>query len=301
MITIDGKIIAKKIERLIEDVVEEKKLSLSLASLFIGNAADSALYTKRKEEAAQRLHVSFDVVQLDATTPAIEVARKIVALNKQAKLDGYIIQLPLPVELRRDTDELLNLMDPRRDVDGLTVINRERFLSKKKGAFMPTPVAAVMFTLATMFPKLKWEEQLPFLTGRLPKLVPKELSKASATVISDGDVFGPTLKSVFEDGGMDVTVERSDSMTLERTLRSSALVVTAVGKPGFLTGGMVADDAIVIDVGTTLVEGRTTGDADWVSVSQKARAATPVPGGIGPVTVAMLYANLLNLKLHPVK
>ena len=105
---------------------------------------------------------------------------------------------------------------------------------------------------------------------------------------------------MLEDGGMRANVQRSDRVSLDETLRQSQLVVTAVGKPGFLKGDMVAKEATVIDVGTTLVQGKTVGDVDWESVSKKARAATPVPGGVGPVTVAMLFANLFcfGLKIH---
>ena len=131
--------------------------------------------------------------------------------------------------------------------------------------------------------------------------MPVALHGEQAVIISDGDVFGPTLKFVLEDGGMRANVQRSDRVSLDETLRQSQLVVTAVGKPGFLKGDMVAKEATVIDVGTTLVQGKTVGDVDWESISTKARSATPVPGGVGPVTVAMLYANLLNLKLHPLK
>lgn len=219
-------------------------------------------------------------------------------LNATEGLDGYIVQLPLPDHLKKDTDKLLDRMISRRDVDGLMSFNRERLFNGDDGAFLPTPIYAVMNILASLYPEVKWDKQLQFLTNTLPELVPPKLVGKQATIISDGDVFGQTLKFVLEEGGMEAMVARSDALDLERKLRDSELVVTAVGHPGFLTGDMIAEGSIVIDVGTTLIEGKTKGDCHWESVSQKAFAATPVPGGVGPVTVAMLYANLLNLKLN---
>lgn len=300
MTIIDGRAIAQKIEELIKAELLKRGVRLSLASLFVGEAADSALYTKRKAEAAERLGVKFSVERLpnDATVEMVE--EKIHELNERAGLDGYIVQLPLPMNLRSHTDRLINLINPSRDIDGLTEANRQRLFERAGGAFLPTPVGAVMTILASLYPEMRWEEQLQFKTGKLPQLVPKQLEGEQATIISDGDVFGPTLKFMLEDGGMQAVVERSGSSLLREALSKSKLVVTAVGKPRFLTGDMIADGAIVIDVGTTLVNGKTVGDVDWGSVSKKARAATPVPGGVGPVTVAMLFANLFcfGLKIH---
>lgn len=298
MITINGRAIADEIEGRVRETIKQPGLKLSLASLFIGEATDSALYTKRKVEAAERLGVAFAVERLSADVSTKAVEEKIKELNERAGLDGYLIQLPLPGTLRSETDRLLNLMNPNRDVDGLMGANRDRLLKNGPGPFLPTPVAAVMIMLASCFKEVAWQEQLPFLTSKLPRLVPTKLRGEQATIISDGDVFGPTLKFVLERGGMRATVERSDSPTLRTALAQSGLVVSAVGKPRFLTGDMIAGGSIVIDVGTTLVDGKTVGDADWESVAAKASAATPVPGGVGPVTVAMIFANALFLKLQ---
>ena len=300
MIIIDGRAIARKIEELIIEEIKKRQMSLSLASLFVGEAADSALYTKRKAEAAERLNIDFTVEHLPQDASVKMVEEKIHELNERAGLDGYIVQLPLPAKLRSDTDHLINLIDPQRDVDGLTETSRSYLLKHEHGAFLPTPVGAVMTILASLYPATRWEEQLQFKTGKLPRLAPAALHGEQATIISDGDVFGPSLKLILENGGMQASVQRSDSASLAHSLKQSKLVITAVGKPKFLTGDMIKDGAIIIDVGTTLVNGKTVGDVDWESVSKKATAATPVPGGVGPVTVAMLFANLFcfGLKIH---
>lgn len=292
---IDGKNIAAHIEEQIRETIRERSSKLSLASLFVGDAADSALYTKRKAEAAERLGVFFSVERLEANVSAAEVEAKIKELNARPGLDGYIMQLPLPDHLRSETDRLLNLIDPTRDVDGLTETNRQRLLDHEDNAFLPTPIAAVVTILGSLY-DIPVEEQLQFVVDKIPVVVPLSLQGQTATIVSDGDVFGTTLKTLLTEGGMTAAVERSDSPTLHETLQKSSLVITAVGKPDFLKGNMIAKDAIVIDVGTTLVDGKTKGDADWESIGQVASAATPVPGGVGPVTVAMLYANLLYIK-----
>lgn len=296
MKVIDGQAIAQKIERLIVDEITSKHFHLALASLFIGEAADSALYTRRKAEAAKRLNVLFTVEKLSANIDVSVVEQKIKELNMQQGLDGYIMQLPLPEGLRAETNQLINLMEPKRDVDGLTEANRQRLLKKEPGAFLPTPVYAVMNILASLYPETKWEEQLQFNKNQLPNLVSSALQNKQATIISNGDVFGQILKFILEDGGVATYVVRSDDPSLYDNLKDAKLIITAVGQPKFLTGEMIQEGAIVIDVGTTLIDGKTVGDADWSSISKKASAATPVPGGVGPVTVAMLYANLLYLK-----
>lgn len=297
MKVIDGRALAATIEEKIKQTIVERNIRPSLASLFIGDAEDSALYTKRKAEAAARLGVDFFVEHLPSDVSLEEVEKKIEALNTRPALDGYIIQLPLPEKLRTETDRLLNLIRPDRDVDGLTEINRRRLLGGQHEAFYPTPIYAVGMLLA-QFGDTSLESQLQFLCEQLPRLIPTVLKEKKATIISNGDVFGQTLQYLLEQAGMQVVLERSDSASLQSSLENSSLVVTAVGRPGFLKDDMLSSEAIVIDVGTTLVDGKTKGDLDWESVQEKNIVATPVPGGVGPVTVAMLYANLLFLKLQ---
>src|SRR3989338_5448888 len=167
MIIVDGRAIARTIEQSIIEEIKKQEISLSLASLFVGEAADSALYTKRKAEAAGRLGVNFTVEHLPQDTPIEMVEEKIHELNERTRLDGYIAQLPLPMNLRSHTDRLINLINPKRDVDGLTEANRSRLFNHEQGAFLPTPVGAVMTILASLYPETRWGEQLQFKTGKL--------------------------------------------------------------------------------------------------------------------------------------
>lgn len=294
---IDGKHIAALIEDRVREALIAKRLTLSVASVFAGDAADSELYTRRKEEAARRLGVSFRVERLPSEVAAEDIRQHLHRLNDDESVDGYIVQLPLPRELRPETDWLLNEIAPRKDVDGLTRVRRKLFLGNEAGSFAPTPVAAVL-TLLQAVENPSFYETLQCVTGVPGTILPENYVGKRATVVSDGDVFGPTLVAALVRGGMEGSVLRSDDVGLADALRESDLVVTAVGKPGCITGDMVRDGVVVIDVGTTLVDGHTRGDVDFESVAPKARALTPVPGGVGPVTVAMLFANALYLKQY---
>lgn len=295
---IDGRIIAERIEAKLTEELAAQKLPLSVASLFVGEATDSALYTKRKAEAAARLGITFIVERLASTAGLADIESTIDRLNTRADVDGYIIQLPLPEPLRPQTDRLLNLMDPARDVDGLTTANREQLLAHTPKAFLPTPIGAVLMALASCFPETRYEEQLQFLTGRLPQLVPASLQGKTAVIVSDGDIFAQTLQAVLSESGVNTMIVRSDDPELSVTLNRAKLVITAVGKPHLITSAMIADNAIVIDVGTTLVNGKTLGDINPHGLATRNIMLTPVPGGIGPITVAMLFANALTLKLQ---
>ncbi|PJE75572.1 hypothetical protein COV04_04050 [Candidatus Uhrbacteria bacterium CG10_big_fil_rev_8_21_14_0_10_48_11] len=292
MNSIDGKKIASGIDAEITRQLTTLERSLSFHCLLVGDDPASHLYVRRKEKMAQDLGISFTLHHLAAEATVEIITEKTRELNLLP--DGYIIQLPLPTKLREKTNDLLQQIDPARDVDGLTKINRERFLNDTPGSFLPTPVAAVMALVYSLSGDDGYR-YLPFYhQGSIGK-VNEDLFGKQAIVISDGDVFGPTLRVALARAGMQVEVVRSDDATLVKKTERADLLVSAVGKPGSITGNMLKRGVVGIDVGTTLVNGRTKGDFDWESVSAIASAATPVPGGVGPVTVAMLYANLLYL------
>jgi methylenetetrahydrofolate dehydrogenase (NADP+)/methenyltetrahydrofolate cyclohydrolase len=294
---IDGRAIAQQIESAIKATLADKKLSLSVVSIFVGEATDSALYTKRKAEAAARLGIKFSVEQLPAYTSRDELAAVIEGVNQRQDIDGFIVQLPLPEPIKIYTTDLLNLISPAKDVDGLTDTNRQELLLKNPAAFMPTPVAAVLTTLRAHYDP-NWLSQLLFKSPVLNLDLPSELKNKTSVIISDGDVFAQVLKFVLVQGGLSVTIVPSTSPDLVTQTNRADVLISAVGRPEFLSIKHIKAGAVVIDVGTTLVEGKTVGDFYWLDVLTKASAATPVPGGVGPVTVAMLFANALYLKIR---
>ncbi|MFA5954320.1 MAG: bifunctional 5,10-methylenetetrahydrofolate dehydrogenase/5,10-methenyltetrahydrofolate cyclohydrolase [Patescibacteria group bacterium] len=288
---INGRKVAKEITGLIRQRLSQMPEPLSFHCLLVGDDPASHLYVRRKEKMARSLGITFTLHHLPADASVESIIKKTNELNQLQH--GYIIQLPLPPALRPETNDLLQHIDPAKDADGLTEINRNRFLEDLPGAFLPTPVAAVMALVCSL--EDSDYSYLPFMKDAALAVVPEMLQQKKAVIISDGDVFGPTLAVALERAGMSPSVVRSDSPTCAEATVIADLVVSAVGKPGLINGAMVQMGAVIIDVGTTLVQGHTVGDVDWQSISNKAYAATPVPGGVGPVTVAMLYANLLYL------
>jgi methylenetetrahydrofolate dehydrogenase (NADP+) / methenyltetrahydrofolate cyclohydrolase len=295
---IDGRQIASRIEALIKQTLETKKIDLSVASIFVGAAKDSALYTKRKAETAKRLGINFFVEQLEAATTDDMVAAKIIELNQNEKVDSYIVQLPLPNSLRSHTDRLLNLISPTKDVDGLTEANRDKLLNNQPGRFIPTPVAAVITILNSLHNPVWWS-QLPF-SATAPVFTP-DLQDKECVIISDGDFFAPVLKFLLERAYLKVNIVNSQALDLVARASQADILISAIGRPEFLRAEHIKSGATIIDVGTTLVNDKTVGDFYWPDVEAKAGLATPVPGGVGPVTVAMLFANALFLKLQQSK
>src|SRR3989344_5942705 len=220
MKTIDGRLIANKIEGTLKKLILARAGSLSVASIFVGEANDSALYTKRKSEAAARLGIKFSVERLSAGASAKEIEEKIKEMNERPDIDGYIMQLPLPELLRPETDRLLNLIEPNKDIDGLTQINRQALFDKKPSAFLPTPVAAVMVLINSQYDEA-WESKLQAVVGKLSFELPMALAGKKAVIISDGDYFGPVLDFVLSAGGMRAEVVTSRHNELRQKTQSA--------------------------------------------------------------------------------
>ncbi|MFA7286365.1 MAG: bifunctional 5,10-methylenetetrahydrofolate dehydrogenase/5,10-methenyltetrahydrofolate cyclohydrolase [Patescibacteria group bacterium] len=290
---LNGKIIAAAMDSAMREQVAALPFAPTLHCILVGSDPASVLYLRRKGEAADRLGIQFALHHLPATVSAAVVADTIASLNKEP--GGLILQLPLPLALRPSTDALVTAIDPQHDADGLTDANRQRVLRAEPDAFLPAPVGAAIALLQTVDGIVPVATLLPFSSNYRPFWVPVRFVNKSAVVVSNGDFFGSTLCSVLTQAGMHARVIRSDAKDLAEILAGAAVVVTAVGNPQFLRGSQFALGSTIIDVGTTLVDGKTIGDVLWDETLQSVGAATPVPGGVGPVTVAMLYANLIRL------
>lgn len=289
---IDGKKVAERITAVLKEEVAQRESAPTLHCLLVGQDPASLLYLRRKEEYAARLGVGFMLHQLPSGASKEEVSDMVQSLNSTP--DAFIVQLPLPDHLRDETDYIIQLINPTRDADGLTVVQRQRVVEGQKG-ILATPVAAVFALLNSIADASELEKNLPIHDNYQRVKLASSYKGKRAIVLSDGDVFGDNIATLLTQAGMVATVRSSVSCALEAEALAANVVVTALGQPGFLQGDMITKGTIVIDVGTTLVGGKTVGDVDWASIQNVAAAATPVPGGVGPVTVAMLYANLLAL------
>lgn len=289
---IDGRQVSERITVALQAELTKRDSMPTLHCLLVGDDPASLLYLKRKEEYAERLGVGFVLHRLPSGASKKEVSDMVSRLNTTP--DAFIVQLPLPDHLRVETDYIVQLIDPLRDADGLTFVQRQLVLDGQKG-IVATPVAAVIALLNSIAGEGELEKNLPFHNKYNGVSLAAEYKGKRAMVLSDGDVFGDNIATLLTQAGMLATVRSSVSCALEAEALAANVVVTALGQPGFLQGDMITKGTIVIDVGTTLVGGKTVGDVDWESIQNVAAAATPVPGGVGPVTVAMLYANLLAL------
>lgn len=271
---ISGKAIAEQVLEGAGRIVREKKLSPGLAVVFVGSDPASEIYVGLKEKAAERVGVRFERHALPQTSSMAEVSALIHSLNDRTDVHGIIIQLPLPEAL--DADSLIALIDPRKDADG----------------FHPETVAAVLSGASAALPVF------PRAILALLESTGVHLAGKQAILFANSSLFARVMEAALRTQG----IASQDSVTLgedaaiER-LAESDIVITAKGKPGFLKGSMVRPGALVIDGGITRIGDTVRSDADAPTFSAVEGFITPVPGGVGPVTVAFLVNRVVELAL----
>lgn len=244
-----------------------------LAVLMVGDNPASAAYVRNKEQACTKVGIASFGQHFPTTATQAELAQAIDALNQDDRVDGILVQLPLPDHL--DSVALLNQIDPDKDADGLHPMNLGRLVRGEPGLRSCTP-AGVMRLLA--------EYQL-------------ELKGKQAVVLGRSILVGKPVALLLLEQDATVVIAHSRSQDLPALTRSADILVAAVGRPNLITAEMVKPGAVVIDVGINRVEnpatgkGKLVGDVEFATVQQVAGWITPVPGGIGPMTVTMLLHN----------
>jgi methylenetetrahydrofolate dehydrogenase (NADP+)/methenyltetrahydrofolate cyclohydrolase len=250
-----------------------------LAVLMVGDNPASAAYVRNKERACDRLGVASLGKHLPASSSEAAIADEILALNQNPAVDGILVQLPLPAHL--NATSLLNLIDPDKDVDGLHPINLGRLVRGEPGLRSCTPAGIMRLLAAYHIP----------------------LAGQRAVVLGRSILVGKPIGLMLLEANATVTLAHSKSQNLAELTRSADILVAAVGIPNLVSAEMIKPGATVIDVGinrvTDAVDGasevksRLVGDVAFAAVEPIAGAITPVPGGIGPMTVAMLLENTL--------
>jgi methylenetetrahydrofolate dehydrogenase (NADP+)/methenyltetrahydrofolate cyclohydrolase len=280
-IIIDGKALAKKMQKAIADEVAhlQKKYAQAeygrrpgLAVLMVGDNPASAAYVKNKETACHKAGIASFGKHFPASVTQTELEQVIDELNGDERVDGILIQLPLPENL--DAIALLNRLDPAKDADGLHPYNLGKLARGEEGLRSCTP-AGVMELLA--------EAKI-------------DLEGKNAVVIGRSILVGKPVALMLLEANATVTITHSRTKNLAEITRQADILIAAIGKPEFVTADMVKPDAVVIDVGINRItdaegKSRLVGDVDYANVSQVASHITPVPGGVGPMTVTMLLAN----------
>jgi methylenetetrahydrofolate dehydrogenase (NADP+)/methenyltetrahydrofolate cyclohydrolase len=275
-IIIDGKALAKKMQKAIADEVAQLQLKYDrppgLAVLMVGDNPASAAYVKNKETACHKAGIASFGKHFPASVTQTELEQVIDELNADERVDGILIQLPLPENL--DAIALLNLLDPAKDADGLHPYNLGKLVRGEVGLRSCTP-AGVMELLA--------EAKI-------------DLAGKNAVVIGRSILVGKPVALMLLEANATVTIAHSRTKNLAEITRQADILIAAIGKPEFVTADMVKPNAVVIDVGINRItdaegKSRLVGDVDYTNVSQVASHITPVPGGVGPMTVTMLLAN----------
>ena len=270
---IDGKAIAAEITeemRLRAQALREKGIVPCLAVILAGNDPASEIYVRNKRRACKRAGIESRMIRLDQSVSREEILREIHALNQDPAVHAVLVQLPLPGHL--DEMEILSAVLPEKDADGFHPLNAGRLLTGEKGVLPCTPAGCM---------------ELLRRTG-------VSLSGAEAVVIGRSNIVGKPMSLLLLRENCTVTLCHSRTKNLAEHVRRADVVICAVGRPGLVTGEMIKPGATVIDVGINrLADGRVVGDADFESVSAVAGAITPVPGGVGPMTIAMLMKNAI--------
>jgi methylenetetrahydrofolate dehydrogenase (NADP+)/methenyltetrahydrofolate cyclohydrolase len=275
MTLIDGKVLSAKIKEEVrvevEELVAKEGITPGLAVVLVGDDAASATYVNSKHKACNIAGIYSEVHTKPSSTTQEELLALIDDMNKNPKLDGILVQLPLPKHI--DTTTVLEAINPLKDVDGFHPYNVGRMVSNLD-SFLP----------ATPFGVMRMFEEFGI-----------ELSGKDAVVIGSSDIVGKPMASLLTNAKATVTVCNSRTKDLKAHTLRADIIVIAVGVPYLLKEDMVSDGAVVIDVGINRLDtGKLVGDADFEGLKDKCSYLTPVPGGVGPMTIGMLLKNTLK-------
>ncbi len=270
---IDGKAIAERVrEELAQKAAELTKQGVHpcLAVILVGTDPASAVYVRNKVAACEKAGFRSLKFEYPADTAPATVLEKIAELNGDTAVHGILVQLPLPPQF--DEEAVLEAIIPAKDVDGFHAENFGMLLQGRESFYPCTPWGVM---------RMLQEENV-------------KIEGAEAVVIGRSNIVGKPMAVMLLSKGATVTVCHSKTKDLAGHVRRADIVVAAVGRPRFVTGDMIKPGAVVIDVGINrLSDGRLCGDVDFDSASKAASAITPVPGGVGPMTITMLLANTL--------
>ena len=270
---LDGKAVSLKVKESVKVRADELKkfgVEPTLAVVLVGEDKASQTYVRAKEKACNEYGIKSVAHRLSENTTQNELLALINVLNLDDSIHGILVQLPLPKHI--NTNVVLAAIDPRKDVDGFHAVNVGKLVSGLDG-FVPCTPLGVMEIL---------------------KEYGIDVAGLNAVVIGRSNIVGKPMANLLLNASATVTVTHSKTKNLKEICKNADLIVAAIGKPFFLKADMVKDGAVVVDVGINrLDDGRLVGDVDFDEVAPKCSYITPVPGGVGPMTIAMLLNNTI--------
>ena len=274
---LEGKVFAAQIKAeaklKVAELEQKYQVTPGLAVIIVGENAASKVYVANKHRACEELGIYSEVIEMKATTTKEELLAQIDALNSNAKIQGILVQLPLPEQIQASEAEILERIDPKKDVDGFHPVNAGRLATGQEQLVPCTPMGCI----------------------RMLELAGIEIAGKHAVVIGRSNIVGKPMMHLLLARHATVTICHSRTKNLAEITRQADILVVAIGRPNFVTAEMVKPGAAVIDVGINrIAPKKLTGDVDFSEVEAVAGAITPVPGGVGLLTIAMLMENTIT-------
>lgn len=269
MVIMDGKKVSNVIKEEIKQDILDNNLTPSLTVIQVGDNPSSNVYIKNKEKACEKVGINFNLLKYLEISEE-DLIETINKLNEDKNVNGIIIQLPLPDNF--NTNKILNSISPLKDVDGLTTINVGNLVLGNDTLISCTPLGII----------------------KLLKYYNISLEGKKVTIIGRSNLVGKPLISLLLRENASVSVCHSKTKNIKDYTLNSDIVIVAVGKPKFLKEEFIKENAVIIDVGINKIEDKIFGDVDFDNVSLKSSYITPVPKGVGPMTIAMLLNNVVK-------
>lgn len=274
---LEGKVFAQQFKedaaRRAEALRAKYGVTVGLAVIIVGSNPASQVYVRNKHKSCAETGIYSEVIEMPEETTKEEMLKKIDELNESDKIHGILVQLPLPEQIAKDEAEILNRIDPAKDVDGFHPVNVGRLVTGEPGLVPCTPAGCI----------------------RMLELADIPMDGKRAVIIGRSNIVGKPMLHLLLARNATVTICHSHTENLPEITREADILVAAVGRPNFVTADMVKPGAAVIDVGINrIAPKKLAGDVDFESVKEVAGAITPVPGGVGLLTVAMLMQNVVT-------
>lgn len=268
-----GKELSQEIIEEIKKEVEQLNQKPTLAVIRVGNDPASSVYVKNKKNTAEKIGFNSILIELDENTLQADLEKHIDKLNEDKDVNAILVQLPLPKHI--NSDDIIQRIKPIKDVDGFHPINSGKLML----GLDPYSIACTPLGIIKLLEKYNIE-----------------ISGKNAVIIGRSNIVGKPVSFLLLEKNATVTICHSKTHDLKNTVKQADIVIAAIGKAKFVDESFIKEGAVVIDVGINrLPDGKLAGDVDFASVNNKASFITPVPGGVGPMTIAMLMSNTLKL------